>query len=996
MSDSEEFSHILRVVAFLALIWIFGRACKLISLSPIIGWLAAGMLLGPQSPLSLIDRAHQDQWMLLGTLGVTLLIAESGTHIHFEKIKKVGVSAVFVALIGTFLPLVLGFGLVFLFEYGSDTKLSTQCTAAFAVGCSMAPTSVGVALKLLTEANELNSLSGQLIVTAAFLDDVFSIILLVILQSLKSSDDDDASSPSTAWGFVVLLCSKFLFCFLFLAAGVVLAKYLFGGLVGKLLHRIPSYDEVNYQPRDEVHLLLMLSVLVSYSVIGDRIGSHLLGAFIAGMSFSSVSRSMYVWRRQMKRLCQWLIKLFFACSVAFTVPTEQLFSGSAFGKGLVLAVTAGVAGKLGSGFVCPRDTRWTVGFAMVGRGEFAYLVAARALDLKLMSEGQYAVVVWALLIAVIVAPMAFGYVLRRKERAEGMRNGGEGVKWFTIKAECGHHTGVHFEVVDVLHNLKLDILEAKVETDGDTDCSEFVVGVGGKNSDFLSRDKMEEILHDIREAVGDTEAQVQLVPIDEELVEDITARMAMSNGHHRSGHIPSSSATALPLPQPVPPPPPGRGRLMAMPINGDLDRDADLEEERSVERNRERDRKSDPDSEWLIEVKLMTEHAPTIFAKLISQLEVQGVQLVRGHLEDFLNTDSQVIFGRMGGGDLSQSSTDSYSARNIRDLKDRLKGVLKSSNLRGEILVKRIHRENAVMPKHLKFSELLKHGNQNNPLLSDDAQSGYEIDISCSHYLPFLVLSISNIFELLDLDIRTIDAEITQKGQHFESSFFVQQRADRLDDERVPSTDRDVRHRIECHIAEIFKKQNIAATIKTKMIEMGRPSISIDATTFHEQPSDGMKPPHLHIVDVQEQAVELAAIPHIMRARTLSIDRNEDGVSLDRKKSSPASLSQTAQITESVVIITPKAQLALPPSIEKQELTLNVIAVSRQNTIDIITENAAVGGVTDSQSDRGDDDLSPRLIGDEHPDKARCESEKSSSDGASRSCSVLDILQEPS
>ncbi len=75
---------------------------------------------------------------------------------------------------------------------------------------------------------------------------------------------------------------------------------------------------------------------------------------------------------------------------------------------------------------------------MVGRGEFAYVVAAKALSLKLLDEELYAVVVWALLIAVVVAPMAFGYVLRRKAEAE---RGMEGdVKWFRVKAECGHHT----------------------------------------------------------------------------------------------------------------------------------------------------------------------------------------------------------------------------------------------------------------------------------------------------------------------------------------------------------------------------------------------------------------------------------------------------------------------------------------------------------------------------------------------------------------------------
>ena len=67
--------------------------------------------------------------------------------------------------------------------------------------------------------------------------------------------------------------------------------------------------------------------------------------------------------------------------------------------------------------------------------------------------------------------------------------------------------------MDVLHHLKLDILQAKVETDGDTDCSEFIVGVSG--NDILDKEKIHEILHDIREAVGDTKAQVQLLPIDE-------------------------------------------------------------------------------------------------------------------------------------------------------------------------------------------------------------------------------------------------------------------------------------------------------------------------------------------------------------------------------------------------------------------------------------------------------------------------------------------------
>eukprot|EP01083_Nonionella_stella_P245180 852520_1 len=161
---SGDFTPIVKVVAFLSAIWFTGRLCRFIAISPLIGWIATGMLLGPSGPdfFQLINSEEAHVWKVLGTLGVTLLIAESGTHIHFDKIKKVGLSAVGVAIIGTFLPLCFGFILTLIFrETGSNGYKS-----AFAAGCTMSPTSVGVALKVLCEANQLNSLSGQTIVTA--------------------------------------------------------------------------------------------------------------------------------------------------------------------------------------------------------------------------------------------------------------------------------------------------------------------------------------------------------------------------------------------------------------------------------------------------------------------------------------------------------------------------------------------------------------------------------------------------------------------------------------------------------------------------------------------------------------------------------------------------------------------------------------------------------------------------------------------------------------
>lgn len=50
-------------------------------------------------------------WEIAGTIGVTLMIAESGTHIHFDKIRKVGMAALGVAILGTLVPFIAGFAL---------------------------------------------------------------------------------------------------------------------------------------------------------------------------------------------------------------------------------------------------------------------------------------------------------------------------------------------------------------------------------------------------------------------------------------------------------------------------------------------------------------------------------------------------------------------------------------------------------------------------------------------------------------------------------------------------------------------------------------------------------------------------------------------------------------------------------------------------------------------------------------------------------------------
>lgn len=89
------------------------------------------------------------------------MIFESGLHVDFAMLRKVGLRASVVAVLGTFLPLVSGMLLVMVF----DPERYELWPVGLAVGVTLAPTSVGMALKMLGEKKQLGEEYGQLIVT---------------------------------------------------------------------------------------------------------------------------------------------------------------------------------------------------------------------------------------------------------------------------------------------------------------------------------------------------------------------------------------------------------------------------------------------------------------------------------------------------------------------------------------------------------------------------------------------------------------------------------------------------------------------------------------------------------------------------------------------------------------------------------------------------------------------------------------------------------------
>ncbi|CAK9099433.1 High-affinity Na(+)/H(+) antiporter NhaS3 (Sodium/proton antiporter NhaS3) [Durusdinium trenchii] len=143
-----------------------------------------------------------DVFTLIGHAGVALMIFESGMHFDFEKAKIVGAKACVVAVLGTVTPLITGALLTMLLGYGFFPE-------GISAGTALAPTSVGIALRLLGEAGVLQENFGQAIITAAFVDDILSLVLFNILFSLGGEFDFVAVVVNPVVGIAIMLIAMY-------------------------------------------------------------------------------------------------------------------------------------------------------------------------------------------------------------------------------------------------------------------------------------------------------------------------------------------------------------------------------------------------------------------------------------------------------------------------------------------------------------------------------------------------------------------------------------------------------------------------------------------------------------------------------------------------------------------------------------------------------------------------------------------------------------------
>jgi Kef-type K+ transport system membrane component KefB len=163
-------------LVFLAAIYVSGqfasRVCRMPSL---VGEIFCGILLGP--PLAAY-APNPPGFVLFGEIGLVLLVLEAGVDVDLTMLKLIGSRGLLIAVVGSALPIAIGVGIAF--AYGLDVK------GAIAAGASFGPTSLGIAMNILRAGKMVNTPVGQLVVSAAVIDDMIALVILSQLEALAT------------------------------------------------------------------------------------------------------------------------------------------------------------------------------------------------------------------------------------------------------------------------------------------------------------------------------------------------------------------------------------------------------------------------------------------------------------------------------------------------------------------------------------------------------------------------------------------------------------------------------------------------------------------------------------------------------------------------------------------------------------------------------------------------------------------------------------------
>ena len=393
----------------------------------VLGELLIGVLIGNLALLGIhiFEPIKQDTAIsFLSELGVVILLFQIGLESNIEKMKRVGIRALLVAIVGVVVPFVLGAYVV-----GPWLMPELSSTAYLFLGATLTATSVGITARVFQDLKKLQIPEAQIVLGAAVIDDVLGLIILAIVSAI-------ATIGGVSLGMIGWITAK---AILFLIGSIVLGQH-FAPKLGKIFAKINTGVGMKFT--------LAISFGLIFAYLAQKIGlAPIVGAFAAGLILDPVHFSYFKdhhivsdlkenikdydeasknkilaviephSERHIEDLIQplgmFLIPIFFVVT-GMNVKLEAMFDLPILLMALGITATAFI-GKILAGAIAGKVNKWVVGVGMIPRGEVGLIFAMMGKSLGVIDDGLFSIIVIMVIFSTLFTPPILASLLRRQD-----------------------------------------------------------------------------------------------------------------------------------------------------------------------------------------------------------------------------------------------------------------------------------------------------------------------------------------------------------------------------------------------------------------------------------------------------------------------------------------------------------------------------------------------------------------------------------------------------
>jgi Kef-type K+ transport system membrane component KefB len=397
---------LLQIALLLGAALVLGQLAVRLGMPTVVGELAAGVVLGP----SLLAHVAPglSAWLLprdpgqlhlldaVGQLGVLLLVGITGMHIDLSLFRRQGAKAAAVSAGGLLVPLVAGIGVAFLLP-SSMRGGSDRTVFALFIGVALCVSAIPVIAKTLLEMRLLHRDIGQLVISAAAVDDIAGWFLLSIVSAMAAAGVH-AGQVVTSVMYLV---------------AVAFAAFAGRPVVRGCLRLAARADE----PGVGIATVVVLIILAAAGT--HALGMEpILGAFLCGIMVGSSGRLDRRWEAPLRTFVMAVLAPLFFATAGLRMDLTALRHPAVLLAAVGVLLVA-VAGKFAGAYAGARAGRlghWpavAVGAGLNARGVIEVIVAMVGLRLGILTTESFTIIVLVAVLTSLMAPPLLRSATRR-------------------------------------------------------------------------------------------------------------------------------------------------------------------------------------------------------------------------------------------------------------------------------------------------------------------------------------------------------------------------------------------------------------------------------------------------------------------------------------------------------------------------------------------------------------------------------------------------------